>query len=102
LKERVPAVTSTFIVDETVTLLQRRAGHRAALIFAERALGHAILPVLEVNDSLLLDALARFRRSPGLEFSFTDCTTFCIMDREGIQRAFAFDEDFHTAGFTLI
>lgn len=35
-------------------------------------------------------------------FSLTDAVTFELMRRERIRRAFAFDQDFVTAGFTLL
>jgi predicted nucleic acid-binding protein len=35
-------------------------------------------------------------------FSLTDAVTFELMSRERISRAFAFDSDFETAGFTLM
>lgn len=84
-----------------MTLLQRRAGHHIALRFAERAIEQGFLPVIDVSEQLMLDALARFRRSPGMDFSFTDCTSFSVMEREGIRTAFAFDYDFAKAGFNL-
>lgn len=35
-------------------------------------------------------------------FSLTDVVTFELMRRERLRRAFAFDQDFVTAGFTLL
>jgi predicted nucleic acid-binding protein len=35
-------------------------------------------------------------------FSLTDAVTFELMRRERIARAFAFDQDFATAGFELV
>ncbi|MBI3893631.1 MAG: PIN domain-containing protein, partial [Candidatus Wallbacteria bacterium] len=95
-------VTSLFVVDETVTLLQRRANHAVALAFAERALEQRFLPVLDVPDRVLARALDLFKRSQGLDFSFTDCTSFALMSEEQIEVALAFDEDFRRAGFRTI
>lgn len=43
--------------------------------------------------------LGRFRDQA---FSLTDAVSFELMRREGVRTAFAFDDDFRTAGFELL
>ena len=58
---------------------------------------------LDVPVGLLRDAvsawLERFRDQ---RFSMTDAVSFEVMRRERLREAFAFDEDFETAGFGLL
>lgn len=45
-------------------------------------------------------ARERFRAGGGL--SFTDCSSFALMDRYGINHAFTFDRHFTDAGFQAL
>ena len=54
---------------------------------------------LELIDSALSEWLERFGDQ---RFSLTDAVTFSLMRRERLTTAFAFDQDFPTAGFTLL
>jgi uncharacterized protein len=97
------AVTSDYVLDETITLLHLTAGFPVAERFLDNVQAR-----IEGKDLLLADvsvsrreqALAVFRRlgrgSPGL--SFTDCTSFVLMRELGIRTAFTGDADFHRAG----
>ena len=54
---------------------------------------------LELIDGAMSGWLERFDDQ---RFSLTDAVTFELMRQEGIGVAFAFDEDFRTAGFELL
>ncbi|MGA7569845.1 MAG: PIN domain-containing protein [Candidatus Aquilonibacter sp.] len=89
--------TTNYIALETIAVLQRRIGIEAARDFCE-----ALLPVVSVSyvDQSLHEAAWNFllvenRR----KLSLVDCTSFIYMRRNGIERAFSFDEDFEAFGF---
>lgn len=97
------AVTSDYVIDETVTLLQSGAGSRAAVAFldliAAREAGRDLL-VVEVS-TLRRDGAARVFRKLAVEeprLSFTDASSFAIMIELGIELAFTADRHFHRAG----
>ncbi len=54
---------------------------------------------LDLLDAAMSEWLERFGDQ---RFSLTDAVTFALMRRERIKTAFAFDQDFRTAGFTLL
>lgn len=54
---------------------------------------------LDLVDAAMSGWLERFGDQ---RFSLTDAVTFALMRRERIKAAFAFDQDFRTAGFTLL
>jgi len=97
------AVTSDYILDETITSLHVQAGYPVAERFLDiveaRVRGKDLL-LVEVSAPRRERALALFRRlgpdSPRL--SFTHCTSFAIMRELGIRSAFTADADFHRAG----
>ena len=93
-------VTSSFVVHESVTLLQARTG-----VAAVRTLHRNVLPLLVVvwvDDGLFHRAMAALLATSHRRVSLTDWSSFTIMRERGIARAFAFDEDFARQGFELI
>jgi predicted nucleic acid-binding protein len=94
-------VTTIHVIDETITLLARRAGHAFA---AERARAILTSRVLQVERPGLDDELAaleQFERFGDQAISFTDALSFAVMRRMRIERAFSFDRHFALAGFEL-
>lgn len=95
-------VTSDFVFDELVTLVQARLGHAAAV----RA-GELLLDPREVRlESVLPDdqkaAWRLFLDCPDKNYSFTDCTSFVLMRRLGLRSAAALDENFEQEGFSTV
>ncbi|MSP63614.1 MAG: PIN domain-containing protein [Myxococcales bacterium] len=97
-----PLVTSTYIVDETLTLLRLRVGHAVAVGFGERLLSARWCRVLEVDAPVRAAAWELFVRYDDQVFSFTDCTSFALMQSMELGEAFAFDGDFAAAGFLQV
>ena len=93
--------TSSFVLDETLTLLARRADYAFA---AER--GRAIwasrtLEILRPSERIEHEALDFFEKFADQRVSFTDCVSFALMRDRRIKRAFTFDAHFERAGFEL-
>ena len=93
-------VTSSFVVLETVTLLQSRIGVAAVRVFHRDVL--PLLGVVLVDEGQLHRALAALLASSHRRVSLTDWSSFTIMRERGIGRVFAFDEDFARQGFELV
>ena len=92
-------VTSNFVLDETFTLLARRASYsfaaeKARIIYASNS-----LKILRPDSLTELAALNLFEKFADQEIGFTDCISFALMREEGIQTAFSFDSHFERAGF---
>jgi hypothetical protein len=93
--------TSSFVLDETFTLLARRSSYRFAAERARSLYSSATLSILRPSQEDELDAIASFEKFSDQEVSFTDCVSFVLMKRKGIKRAFAFDRHFEDAGYEL-
>ncbi len=93
-----PLVTSTYILDETVTLLRSHLGHAMARSFGERLRQEQIALLLRITEPDEQRAWDIFVRYDDKEFSFTDCTSFALMERLHFDTVFAFDEDFRQYG----
>jgi predicted nucleic acid-binding protein len=92
-------LTTNYVVVESTALLQRRFGAEAARDFLHTlsdAIGvEWVTP--EDHRAATLGFLAAGRHGPSL----VDCSSFVVMRRLGIERAFAFDGHFSDQGFEL-
>ena len=89
-----PLVTTDYILAETATLLRMRdktiRGHHLASRVATSLLRGEAALLEKVTEEDLERALAVFRTYRDHLFSFVDCTSFVVMERLGVQSAFAF------------
>jgi predicted nucleic acid-binding protein len=99
----VPLATTNLIVVETLNLTRARLGHSPAVRLGRRLLNPGLTTVLKVSDQDITRAWHLFQRYRDKEFSFTDCTSFALMERMRITTAFAFDIHFRQYGrFTIV
>jgi len=97
------AITSDYVFDETLTGLQVAAGPTVAVRFADlmmHRVGAEELLFVQVNRERQRKALELFRRLCRSErrLSFTDCTSFAVMQELECTVAFTADRHFHRAG----
>ena len=92
-------LTTNFVLDETFTLLARRAGYRFAAERARSIYTSRAVIILRPGEEEEFQAIELFERYADQEVSLTDCVSFVLMKRAGIKRAFTFDRHFEDAGF---
>ena len=100
--EQTSLVTSNFVLDETLTLLGRRASYAFA---AERFQAIYASNTFTILRPALADELAAvelFTKYADQRVSFTDAVSFVLMRKQGIRQVFSFDQHFSYAGFKLI
>ena len=100
LESRRPIWTTSFVIVETMALLQDRIGLEASREFDE-----AVLPVVRVkwvDESLHRLAAERLWREDRRDLSLVDCVSLEFMKLEGLTTAFAVDRHFSDAGFRLL
>jgi uncharacterized protein len=95
-------VTSTYVVDELVSLLLARRGYamaRNAVLHIRRG------PEIRLEHPDAAEearAWRLFLDRPDEEYSLTDCLSFVIMRRLGITEALTNDSHFRQEGFTVL
>ncbi|MDE2046527.1 MAG: type II toxin-antitoxin system VapC family toxin [Thermoplasmata archaeon] len=92
-------VTSSFVLDETFTILRDRVGLSRVRLLAERLLESPNVHVFWVEEPRFREALHLMFSHADKHWSVTDCTSFVAMRAMEIQQAFTFDRDFVQAGF---
>jgi len=87
-------VTSDYIVDEVLTLIAARYRRQTAIRAGHVLFGQGMAELIQLTDEDKERAWGMFRSHSDKGWSFTDCTSFALMQRLGISNAFAFDRHF--------
>ncbi len=97
-------VTTNFVLDETYTLLRRRAYAQRSVEFGreiQQVISMGGLKLITITPAIEQDAwriFEKYHNLPGL--SYTDCTSFAVMRLLKIQEVFSNDKHFTIMGFT--
>lgn len=94
-------IATDYIFDEFITLVRMRTSHDAAVKIGEK-IREGLIKLVDVSTQDKEAAWEYFKKHQDKNYSSTDCTSFCTMQRLGIQQAFTFDEHFAQAGFITV
>jgi len=98
-RQRIIWVVTNFIVAETYGLMLLRFGRHVAFNFLECLLRSVkdettyLVRVTEADEERAREILETYADQ---DFSYVDATTFAVMERLNLERAFAFDRHFET------
>lgn len=98
LKSGEVPLLHNYILLESAALLQARLGLPSAILFLKDARS---FEVEWVDLDLHKEAEKELERIGKRGISLVDCTSFIVMRRRRVQRAFAFDPDFKDQGFLI-
>jgi predicted nucleic acid-binding protein len=93
-----PLLTTDYVVDETLTLLRARGERTRALLLGEAFFSARLAKIHTLDEADISLAWEVFKRFDDKDWSFTDCTSKVVIERLGIQQAFAFDHHFKQFG----
>jgi predicted nucleic acid-binding protein len=99
LKTSFSLVTTSYVLDEIVTFLNRRHQHDNAVKVANNLLNASHVQLIHVDESLFYEGWAYFEQHADKTYSLTDCISFVLMKKLGIAEALTFDKHFTQAGF---
>jgi uncharacterized protein len=102
VRSRPQLVTTSFVLDEVATFFNSRGRHAKAVEVVERLIRSPSVRVVHVDEDLFGAAWTYFRSREDKRFSLTDCISFVVMERLGIESALAFDTHFVQAGFRTL
>lgn len=93
--------TSNFVLNETLTLLARRAGYHFAAQRARHILSSQVLTIWRSGEEEEHAAVELLEKYADQQVSFTDCVSVVFMRKHGVTDVFSFDSHFERAGFRL-
>lgn len=99
---RSKLVTSIPVMMETFTFLDRNVGRGIATTWRDQVTSLRPLQLTECTLADLTKSWAWFDVRGLVRLSAVDATSFTIMRRLSIKRAFAFDQHYALAGFVLL
>jgi len=91
-------VTSNFIVCETLNYLRIRVSYNSAVGFRENLYKSRVIEIIPITADFEEKAFRIMKRYKDKTFSFTDCTSFALMESLGVTTAFGFDQHFNQYG----
>ena len=96
-------VTTNYILDELYTLLLMNIGFRPTTNYKEQLdilISEHVLDVIWIDRELAERGWGVFKQyNFDKQWSFTDCTSFVVMNEPSITKVFAFDHHFEQMGF---
>jgi len=101
-QNRLPLITTDYILDEVLTLIRTSLEHRKAVEFGEKLLASRLAQLISVTKEDKERAWAIFQRYDDKVLSFTDCTSFAVMERLEIDTAFTVDHDFEALRYIML
>jgi uncharacterized protein len=99
IKAGAGLVLTDYIIDEACTLAKARGGAHAALQLLEIVERSEAFHLVWIGEERFGTAKAFFRKHSDHGYSFTDCTSFVVMDELGLRDALTGDQHFAEAGF---
>ena len=104
VRARVVVTTSDFVLDEVITRLRYDAGHPTAsdfIAWMNESVSNRILRVIRVTDAIWTRAEELFLQYADSKLSFTDCTSFAILDQNPVDEVFGYDSHFEMMGHIM-
>jgi predicted nucleic acid-binding protein len=99
VKSGVGLVLTDYIIDEACTLAKARAGGYGALRLLELIERSEAFRLVRISEQRFELAKSFFRKHSDHGYSFTDCTSFVVMQELHIRDALTSDGHFSEAGF---
>lgn len=100
-KENRTIIVPGDIFTETMNVIGRQVGHKAAIIQANDIFLDQTLEVVEITPQVRQNALNKFKKQ-SKSVSFTDCIVMAFADEYETKEIFGFDESFKQNGYIRI
>ena len=95
-------ITSNYIIDELITLFRFRGiPFEKFCSFIDSLWNEEICNILRVTREIDFTAWKLLRKYKDHDFSFTDCTSFILMQQYGMKKVYSMDKHFQIIGFDV-
>ena len=100
--EKESFITSNIVIIEALGWIRYKGGKKVAIEVGERMYSGEGINIIKVSPEDEKNSWKLFKKLDGKGISMVDCTSFVVMKRLKIKKAFAFDSDFKKAGFEVL
>lgn len=102
LRAGARVVTTDYVLDETLTLTKARINAPTSLSLLDRVERSEAIDLEMLTSEKFLASKQYFRKHSDHGYSFTDCTSFVVMNELEIRAALTTDRHFTEAGFDAL
>ncbi|MEM7773488.1 MAG: PIN domain-containing protein [Cyanobacteria bacterium P01_A01_bin.37] len=99
-------ISTNYVLDELYTLLLLHAGYANTVRFKAKLdfiADKRLLRIIWVSEAIAQQSWGVFEKfNTDKQWSFTDCTSYAVMQQEGVSDVFTFDHHFSQMGFTRL
>ena len=95
-------VTTDYVIDELLTLLRARGRRQRAAEFGKELLSGALAQLEWAKHVDVTRALEVYEEFDDKDWSFTDCVSYAVIERLGIEKAFTLDDHFRQFGTVTV
>lgn len=95
-------ITTDFIFDEVVTFFNSKGFHKKALELGTFLLDSNYVDIIRIDREIFSESWNYFQKNNDKLYSFTDCTSFIVMNKLKLKTALSFDRHFIQAGFKVL
>ena len=103
IARKVTLVVSDYILDETYTLLLNNTGYEVTVKFKQKLdvlIQQGVVELIWITPAIAKQTWEIFEQfNRDKQWSFTDCTSYVVMNNHGITEVFTFDHHFSQMGF---
>lgn len=102
IEEQINMVTTNLVVAEAYIIIRRTGGHNPAIRFLRSIRESVRLRKIYSDSRVEAEAEDILEKFADQDFSLADAVSFVVMRDRELEKAFAFDKHFITAGFGLL
>lgn len=95
-------LTTDYVIDELLTLLRARGQHKRSEEIGEQLFAEDLADIRYLSAADVQRGWDIYRKFSDKAWSFTDCTSYAVMEKLGITHAWAYDVHFRQFGFVSV
>jgi predicted nucleic acid-binding protein len=102
IRERRQFLLTDYVIVEIANALSRIPFRKAAVQVISLIQSSRNISVVEIDKDIFIEAWNLYEERLDKEWSFTDCASFVVMKKLGLNDAFTSDHHFEQAGYNIL